>query len=95
MSSKRESKKDMKVLEKPKTETWKLEVHCKCTAKLQINKNDVNYAENPSDGPMRPGGDLYYVNCPCCKEQVYLNEDLLPILVKKEAKGKYKGWQGR
>ena len=60
----------MKVLHAGKSLTYTEKVICKhCEAELEISPSDIKVSK--ADFPSYP--DAYYVKCPCCNSNIYVD----------------------
>lgn len=76
----------MKVLEKKDWGAWRVTVKCaKCESALEAESTDIHAQFYDADGPTRPSCWSYLVKCPVCRNEVYLNSDLIPPYLQEQA----------
>lgn len=90
----------MKVINAPDVKDWTETKNCgQCKAKLEIEYDDLlfrvdqkyeSYGSDWDSGGSYVSYDTYFVKCPICDYEIYMNTNTLPYLVKQHAKSKKK-----
>jgi hypothetical protein len=69
----------MRILSKPSSE-WRCDVTCNaCSAKLEVDQDDI--AKEDSQDP-RDMGPVYFVSCAVCSGRIYVDARSVPPIVK-------------